>query len=110
MVPCNGEMCYCLIQTIFDTFKNKKPCSCRAQIFISLPVVFHFPVEEVLIEVVFALAFVVVYVAHPVFAEDSFAAAFAAVDGFAALPVADLPLAVDFAVFPGAVLPLQVSP
>ena len=106
MVPCKGELCYCLIQTIFDTFKNKKPCSCRARIFISLPVVFHFPFEEVLIEVVFALAFVVVYVAHLVFA----AAPFAAVDGFAALPVADLPLAVDFAVFPGLVLPLQVLP
>ncbi len=50
--------------------------------------------------VVFGLAFVVVYVAHPVvFAEESFVTAFAAVDGLVALLVPDLPLVVDFAVF-----------
>ena len=59
---------------------------------------------------VFSLTFVVVYVAHLVFAADPFATAFAAADGFAALPVADLPLAVDFAVCPVYGLPLQVFP
>ncbi len=72
--------------------------------------VFHFPFEEVLIEVVFAMAFVVVYVAHLVFAADPFEAAFAAGDGFAAPPVADLPLVVDFAVFPVLELLWQVLP